>query len=336
MARVFISHAGCDEGLAVLVQQWLKADRHEVFLDRDRNDGIGLGEEWKLRLHEELRAADAVVCVVTSAYVSSHWCTTEVAVAWSNGKRVLPLVAEPGVNHLLLDDVQHVDMQRDHAETRRALSDALLRIDASGGVGWPDGRSPFPGLVAFDKSLRRVFFGRSRDVGRLVEAVRSPAGHAKGVHLVVGPSGCGKSSLVKAGLVPEIAGLPEWWTVPVFVPGKDPVRALAEALTDAGREVELAWTDEKVLASLDSDGLAVVADKLIEAAPNRQAKHLLIVIDQGEELLTLAGEVERARFAQILVPGGRVRVVVTLRSEFQDQARSRFAPAVNDSQSRRA
>ena len=47
MANVFISHAGADSGWAKQVHGWLKEDGHEVFLDRDRNDGVLPGEEWK-------------------------------------------------------------------------------------------------------------------------------------------------------------------------------------------------------------------------------------------------------------------------------------------------
>jgi hypothetical protein len=53
------------------------AEDHEVFLDTDPHDGITVGEEWDQRLHERLRWADAVVCVVTSAAVASTWCTAK-------------------------------------------------------------------------------------------------------------------------------------------------------------------------------------------------------------------------------------------------------------------
>ena len=74
MANVFISHAGADSGWAKQVHGWLKEDGHEVFLDRDRNDGVLPGEEWERLLYSQLREADAVVCVVTASYVKSVWC----------------------------------------------------------------------------------------------------------------------------------------------------------------------------------------------------------------------------------------------------------------------
>ena len=73
MARVFVSHSSADAALSGQVHEWLVADGHEVFLDRDLRDGIAVGEEWEQRLHERLRWADAVVCLLTSAYLASVW-----------------------------------------------------------------------------------------------------------------------------------------------------------------------------------------------------------------------------------------------------------------------
>ena len=66
MARVFVSHSSADTALADEVHRWLVADGHKVFLDQDLRDGLVVGEEWEQRLHERLRWADAVVCVLTS------------------------------------------------------------------------------------------------------------------------------------------------------------------------------------------------------------------------------------------------------------------------------
>ena len=102
MARVFLSHASEDRALADEVLAWLTGAGHQVFLDRDLRAGIAVGEDWRARLFERLRWADAVVALVTSAYVASPWCAAEVGIASSRGSRVLPLVAEAGVRHPLL------------------------------------------------------------------------------------------------------------------------------------------------------------------------------------------------------------------------------------------
>ena len=102
MARVFVSHSGADAALADELHRWLTDGSHQVFLDQHPHDGIEIGEEWQQRLHERLRWADAMVCLVTLAYVSSTWCTAEVSIAQSRGSRLLPILAEPRVIHPLL------------------------------------------------------------------------------------------------------------------------------------------------------------------------------------------------------------------------------------------
>src|SRR4051794_2730000 len=113
MARVFVSHASQDAALAAEVHRWLVEDAHEVFLDQDLSDGILAGEEWEKRLRERLRWADAVVCVLTSAYLASVWCTAELTIAQSRGSPLLPVQGEPGVRHPLLNSVPDVDMTAD-------------------------------------------------------------------------------------------------------------------------------------------------------------------------------------------------------------------------------
>src|SRR3954452_17623925 len=252
-ARVFVSHTDADRGLADRVLGWLGDDGHQAFLDHDVRAGTVVGERWEQRLHERLRWADAVVCVVSAAYVASAWCAAEVGIASARGSRLLPLQAEPGVTHPLLTAVQHTDLgMGDGARDR--LREALARLDAAGGRGWPDGRSPFPGLRPFDADLHRVFFGRGGEGQELVGLLPSPAARADGgMIVVVGPSGCGKSSLVRAGVLPVMAGEPGWWPRPPVQPGADPVGALARELTAAARRLGQNWNLPQVRHRLTGD-----------------------------------------------------------------------------------
>jgi WD40 repeat protein/energy-coupling factor transporter ATP-binding protein EcfA2 len=301
------------------VYRWLVAEGHEVFLDQDLIDGVVVGEEWEKRLHERLRWADAVVCVVTSAFLASKWCSFEVGYARARGSRLLPVLAEPGVDHPILTSAQYADLTVDSTAARAALVEALRRVDAVGGWGWPDDRSPFPGLRPLDVEDHQVFFGRSSEVEQLARLLRSPAERAEGtVLLVVGPSGCGKSSLVRAGLLHVTAEEPGWWTLPPILPGVDPVAALIRELAVAAQQLALDWTVANVRHRLDHGGLTELVDELLLAARSRR---LLVVVDQFEELLTQTPRAQRAQFAQLLRPAlsGPVQLVATLRPEFLDQ-----------------
>ncbi|UOY01172.1 hypothetical protein MVA48_19795 [Blastococcus sp. PRF04-17] len=87
-------------------------------------------------------------------------------------------------------------------------------------------RCPFKGLAAYQVADAPLFQGRRRLVsalvGRLVDAP---------VVVVSGPSGAGKSSVVRAGLVPALAGGSvtgsETWEAVVVTPGRTPVDVLA-------------------------------------------------------------------------------------------------------------
>ncbi|MGH3872112.1 MAG: TIR domain-containing protein [Pseudonocardiaceae bacterium] len=321
MAKVFVSHASEDAALAGEVHRWLIDDGHEVFLAQDLRGGIAVGDQWEQRLYERLQWAQVVVCLVTAAYVTSLWCAAEVGAARTTGKRLLPVLAEPGVDYPLLTSLQLADLTRDPVAARAALAEALRRVDAAGASGWPDDRAPFPGLRPFESDEHRVFFGRSGDVDKLAERLRSPSERAEGAALlVVGPSGCGKSSLVRAGLVPVMAREPGWWTLPPIVPGAHPVAALVRELAAAARGAGVEWTVAQVRDRLNDTGLAELVDELLLAAPGDR-RRLLIVVDQFEELLTQAAPAQRARFAELLGPAlaGPVQVVGTLRSEFLDE-----------------
>jgi WD40 repeat protein/energy-coupling factor transporter ATP-binding protein EcfA2 len=319
VARVFLSHASEDFECAGQLHRWLVSEGQEVFLDQDPRAGILVGELWEQRLHERLRWADAVVCLVTGAYVASRWCAAEVGIALSRGSRVLPVRAEPGINHPLLRSAQYADFTTDATTARAALMEALRRVDAVGGWGWPDDRSPFPGLRPLDVDEHRVFFGRSSEVGTLAGLLRSPAERAEGsVLMVVGPSGCGKSSLVRAGLLPVMAEEPGWITLAPILPGTDPVAGLTRELASAAHRWGLGWTVAETRHRLDDAGLRGVVDELLLTA---RAKRLLVVVDQFEELLTLTPPGQRAHFAHLLAPtlSAPVQVVATLRPEFLDQ-----------------
>ncbi|AQA24410.1 AAA ATPase domain protein [Rhodococcus sp. MTM3W5.2] len=322
MANVFISHASADHAWAEEIRRWLSEDAHEVFFDRDKRDGIPAGDEWEPRLYERLRWADAVVCIVTPSYLESVWCAAEIGAARALGSELLPVRAtSESVNHRLLKLKQYVDVARDPVDARERLRSRLSVIDGGGGRGWPDDQSPYPGLRAFETSEHRVFFGRSREITQIAERLRSPAERAaRTILTVVGPSGCGKSSLIRAGVLPRIAGEEHWLPLPPIQPGTDPLGSLTRAIAAVTRGRHIPFDVTSLRKDLHRDGLkAISTDLLLAAGVDSQCK-LLIVIDQYEELLTQTERDERAELVAALEPalGGPVQVLATLRPEFLD------------------
>ncbi|MFE9578041.1 TIR domain-containing protein [Nocardia sp. NPDC006044] len=319
MAKVFISHARRDHEWAHEIRGWLVADGHEVFLDLHPVDGLIVGEEWERELYRRLRWADAVVCVVTRAYLASVWCAAEVGIAKANGSMLLTVRVEADVVHPLLKSLQQSNAATEPAVARQRLAIALRRLDAGGGLGWSDDRSPYPGLDAFDIGRHRVFFGRAREAAEIAELLRKPANRSDpAIQLVIGPSGCGKSSLVRAGVIPRIAGEPLWSPLEPIVPGTDPVGALARSLATARARAGLDRDPPFQRDRLTGNGFRDAANELLFAEQAGADRKLLLVIDQFEEMLRRTPARERAEFVEVLLPaiGGPVQVLATLRPEF--------------------
>jgi eukaryotic-like serine/threonine-protein kinase len=106
--------------------------------------------------------------------------------------------------------------------------------------------SPFRGLAAFGAKHAPVFFGRSRDITKAVDALKEAGERGSPFLLVVGASGSGKSSLALAGLVPRLTAsgvVPavDIWRVAVMRPGEDPagpVAALAARLFESEEDLD--------------------------------------------------------------------------------------------------
>jgi formylglycine-generating enzyme required for sulfatase activity len=124
------------------------------------------------------------------------------------------------------------------------------------------------------------------------------------VGLLYGPSGCGKSSLVKAGLLPRLAG----HVIAVYV----------EA-TAGETEARLMKGLRKSCPELPADqGLVDSLAALRRGHGTPPGKKLLLVLDQFEQWLHARPALENAELIQALrqCDGGRVQCLVMVRDDF--------------------
>jgi WD40 repeat protein len=201
-------------------------------------------------------------------------------------------------------------------------------------TGFPP--SPYKGLESFYEDDADRFFGRSPVVDTLWRRLRDlqipplPGQTARARLLsIIGPSGSGKSSVVRAGLVPELARRPIPGLanprVAVVVPHTEPIEALANVLArlatndpaPAAKTREFADEIRYVNPSGIPDGLRRVANVL----PGADRHPLILLVDQFEEVFTGAAEAGRSLFIETLLDAasdssGRISVVLTLRSDF--------------------
>ena len=170
------------------------------------------------------------------------------------------------------------------------LLDALEQVAPTHrAVPLPTG-NPYRGLRPFDAEHRALFFGRDADVQAVLERLRSDS-----LVVVASDSGVGKSSLCRAGVLPLVidGGLEagQGWSVVRLVPGRDPVGHLAAAFSP------VLHIDVEALRAWMHSEPAALARAFQRARMEQPALALLVFIDQSEELISLAGTDEAARFA---------------------------------------
>lgn len=216
----------------------------------------------------------------------------------------------------------------DYAQVVRPLSYAS---DSQQGSRQEQPSNPYVGLAPFRVIDQHLFFGREDELPHLLSVL-----DAHRVLILVGSSGSGKSSLVQASVVPALLQR-DGWMATILRPGRDPFRALASALvalfTPSLGGVEAFRSARELAVVLAEEGLAAVLD----GVPALSARsHLLLVVDQFEELVTHSPDpIFAQRFISTLMgavdvmnrrpSGPRLGIIVTLRSDFSEEALDRFS-----------
>lgn len=306
MASLFISYSSHDRAAVTRLCAWLaEVGFVSLFVDVDPAGGIAIGDKWEAQLYAQLRRADAVLFVGTTASVRSQWCFAEIAMARSLGKRIFPISLEDGGRHPLLDDTQAVDLAGDVEQglqrLHRSLSSSELGPDRT--FDWDPARSPFPGLASFAEGDAGVFFGRHDETDAVLAQLRSlHRRHTGRLLAVVGPSGSGKSSLVSAGVLPSLRRTEEAWLIlRTLRPGERPLSQLARALADAFAAAGVARTPASIEEALGIDGAPLVGliDELSRLQPG-EPRSVLLFVDQAEELVTYGDAPQRSQFLALL------------------------------------
>ena len=304
MPAIFISHSSLDQKISDDIRGALTGLGFEqVFLDFDKDSGIGAGENWERRLYEELTRCHAVVLVLTPNWLASTWCRIELAQARALGKVILPVMCAPLGERYVLPEVQAVDLMGWDAGGLERLEQRLNAItsELARGFRLHADRAPYPGIHAFEAEDAAIYFGRDDETRAVVERLdaRRTQGGAR-LLLIIGASGSGKSSLLRAGVLPQIARRRrEWIALPPIRPEKAPLETVAKAIAEhLGKPQDWrAWH-----ARLGQPGAADQIDELLKDLRIGDARNatVLLPVDQFEEVFTVASAAERTAFMRLL------------------------------------
>jgi len=210
------------------------------------------------------------------------------------------------------------------------------------------GDPPYKGLRPFSVEDADLFFGREHLTARLVNRLRPAASARKGPPAggnflaLTGAAGCGKTSLVRAGLIPALQrGQPladgtlppassERWPVHIITPGEHPLLALSESLAREDHAITPETLAE--VMRVDTQSLHQHLLKLLRHGPRMAGKeekhprgkqdHMMIIVDQFEELFTQCTEqAERKAFVDNLLAAAEalptaLMLVIVLRADF--------------------
>ncbi len=234
VSRLFISHSGANNAAAIALGQWLSEQGYDdIFLDVDPDRGLVAGERWQEALKAAADRCEAVLFLVSPAWLASKWCLAEFLLAKTLHKRIFGLIIEPVPSDRLPTEMTaewqlcelvgedrfrsfeiEIGTKHNRVDFREAGLDLLRRGLERAGLDarsfpWPPAsdpkRAPYRGLSALEPEDAAIFFGRDAAIVRGLDRIRGLVeGGAEKVLVILGGSGSGKSSFLRAGLWPRL------------------------------------------------------------------------------------------------------------------------------------
>jgi formylglycine-generating enzyme required for sulfatase activity len=309
MSRIFLSHSSVDNAQAAALRDWLMAEGwDDLFLDFDPKRGIAAGEEWEQALYRAAHRCEAVLFLISRAWLASTWCMNELTLARRLNKRLFGILIEEGVSaQELPSDLtatwQVVNLavgdQRQTFTTRLPVTgkevsvsyptEGLARLKSglqkaglnASYFAWPPEddpqRAPYRGLKPLETDDAGIYFGREAAGIEAIDTLRGlRAGAPPRLLVVLGASGAGKSSFLRAGLWPRLtrddtAFLP----LPILRPERAPISGdsgFVHCLEIAFQNAAIDVGRVELLAAVagGAAGLKPLLQRLVEKAARKE------------------------------------------------------------------
>lgn len=237
MSRIFLSHSSQNNSQAVALYDWLGREgwKDEIFLDLDPMRGIAAGDRWERALNEAANRCEAVLFLVSKAWIASGWCRKELNLASRLNKRLFGVLIEDltveeipkdlsgdwqvvrlasGRDHVMLHAVVPITHEEIHVTFSQEGMQRLKHGLEQAGLdpkyfAWPPpsdpNRPPYRGLRPLEAEDAGIFFGRDGPIVEVLDRLRGLRETTPPRLLVIlGASGAGKSSFLRAGLFPRL------------------------------------------------------------------------------------------------------------------------------------
>jgi energy-coupling factor transporter ATP-binding protein EcfA2 len=299
---IFISYAEADRA-------WVEGYLLDALLQADiqchREASFRLGVPLILEFEYAVKQSERTLLVLSPAYLTdgiSQFTTllVEYYGVETGTWPVIPLILHPvklPPTLAMLSTLDATDREQWPQIVERLCAELQHPVPAP----LPKPECPYPGMMPFTEDDSDRFFGRDQEVEQLLQQL-----NLYSFVTVIGPSGSGKSSLVLAGLIPALRrsglfGAGEW-LIRTIRPSETPLTVLARELG----------------GNITTNPALAVTEAL---ATHGNAQRLLLIVDQFEEVFTLAGQ-EAAPFEQALlrlVETPNCYVILTVRADFYPQ-----------------
>ena len=346
----FLSYHHADAIAAAALAGGLRQAGLDVFWDKTE---LHAGDRWLQRLEQAVERCDAFVVLVGRDGIR-RWMAAEVEAALNRHFGPLDDAQRLPIHPVLLPEVSPESMapflrlfQAEHwtpndappSDLVQALNARQARPNARPLID-PD-RCPYLGLASFGADDAMLFFGRRAETLAALRSLGDQKDGDPNKPLATGPahtrwlqvegySGSGKSSLVKAGLLPMLRQGGALWPrtrleqvriLGPLLPGQQPVKQLAVALEHERAGTEAHRDSLGQMQRLLSDPRALAMQLLDMRRPSTA---FVLLVDQFEELFTLADANERAHFDALLATAladddCALYLISTVRSDFIDR-----------------
>ena len=108
VSRIFISHSSTDNAPAIALRDWLVGEGwDDLFLDLDPERGIAAGERWERALNEAAHRCEAVLFLISKAWLGSAWCKNELSLARRVNKRLFGILIEEALPQVAGHQFRH-------------------------------------------------------------------------------------------------------------------------------------------------------------------------------------------------------------------------------------